>query len=137
MKTNRAINGIIRKIQWLGEIFHHEDHRANPAWAEQSRALVPPLPQIPGDQSNCPSSSSFHMGSWGRPHRQKSVFSVKRCSKWNPMERLRDREGIFVCPCSFLGEGLGLGMAPGPEFSWKFYLMLKHDPSLKLIEIFI
>lgn len=35
-------------------------------------------------------------------------------------EYLCDRKGIFVCLRSFLEEGLGLGMAPGPEFSWKF-----------------
>lgn len=42
----------------------------------------------------------------------------------------------YLCVCSFLERGLGLGMAPIPEFSWKFYLLLNHGPSLKLIEIF-
>lgn len=110
-----------------------EDHRANPTQAEQSRALLHSSSSDPWGSIHNPSSSSFHMGSSGRPHRQMSVCSGKRCSKWNHMERLRDRKGIFVCLYSFLKEGLGLGMAPLPEFSWKFYLMLKHEPSLKLI----
>lgn len=46
------------------------------------------------------------------------------------------RQQRNICVCSFLERGLGLGMAPIPEFSWKFYLLLNHDPSLKLIGIF-
>lgn len=33
----------------------------------------------------------------------------------------------------FLKRDLGLGVALSPEFSWKLYLMLQHDPSLTLI----
>lgn len=130
MKTNRAINGIIREILWLGEIFHREglfggsQSKPSPSRAEQSRALLTLLPQIPRDQSSNPSSSSFHLGQSSQPD---TSFQCEEMQQMESHGKAR-RQKRNIC--------VSLLMAPVPEFSWKFYLMLKHDPSLKLISIF-
>lgn len=47
--------------------------------------------------------------------------------------QIQKRKIYFYIFTNFLKRDLGLGVALDPEFSWKLYLMLKHDPSLKPI----
>lgn len=127
MKTNRAINGIIREMLWLGEILHHEGLFGG----SQSKAGPSSLLFLQSLGIN----RTFHHHPLSLGIIRKSVFGAKRCSN-GITGKGSEAAKEYLCACSFLERGLGLGMAPIPEFSWKFYLLLNHDPSLKLIEIF-
>lgn len=83
---------------------------------EQSRALLTHLPQIPGDQSNNPSSSSFHLGSSSGASPQTEIsFSCEEMQRMESHGKAqRQRRNICV---SLLtpGGGIGVGNGTGPR----------------------
>lgn len=121
---------------------HPTVNRANPIRAETKQPLSSHPSHSSGDRSNNSSSSSFHLRSSLHPLyrtiplKTDISFQCEEMQQTKSYGKIQIQKGNIYFYRLFLKEDLRLGVALDLEFSRKVYLMLKHDPSLKLIKIF-